>query len=218
LKKPIYIITLLIFCCFAFWSCEKKLFKKAEVSGRVTNIVTNVPLPGITITLWSNFGTQNPISLGSTTTDGDGTFFLRTPAVYNENYTLMVSQPPNVSSSSSIINVWLKDNKDIDVGVIQMGVFNGFCKVIINSVTGSAIDFKHIELNHKDTTLHFNAGTSTQFITNYFLDYNSGNGGIGLTLFPYQIFFTTYPGGVATNNSVSVPITSPDTLSVTINY
>jgi len=193
------------------------LFKKAEVSGRVVNIVTSAPLQA-TIILWGNFQKSNAINLGSTTTNGDGTFSLKTPAIYSENYTLMVTLPPNVSASSLPINVSLKDNKDIDVGAIQMGTFNGFCKVIINSVTGSAIDFNHVEINHKDTSLHFNAGTNTQFITNYFLDYNSGAGGIGITLFPCQFFFTTYPGGVAKNNSISVPVTSPDTLSVTINY
>lgn len=210
LKKPVYIVTLLVFFCFAFWGCQKKLFKKVELHGRVLNFITKAPI-NASITLYGNYSSSNQTStfLGSTNTNGDGTFSLKTPAAVHEKYDLRITD--NISLTLNP-NVSLKDNSDIDIGTLFMGTFTFNCKITINPIDGSAIDILFAGANA--TNIHFNAGTSTSFKTFQTYDYSAYHQNNN----SFPIRYRKYPVGVAKDTTVFVPAPNQDTLSVTINY
>lgn len=212
MKKPIYIVTLLTFCCFAFWSCEKKLFKKVEVSGKVVNYISKTPVQ-TQLQLWNTeqTGNRGAVYLGTTSTNSDGTFDLKAPADKEGVYFLIWG-----GSNDYFLQVDLQDGHNIDIGNILDGVFTFFCKITLVSVSNSAIDIGADSFNSTASapSFHFNPGTSTQLLVSQTYNYNSyqqNNGG-------FPISYKTTLGGISKDSTIYVPAPNADTLSVTINY
>lgn len=116
MKKILSISILLAIISLLFWQCNKRPFAHVEVSGRVLNDSTKLPLPA-TISLWGNdqAGTKAGIFLGQIGTNGDGTFDLNVQAVWSNAYWLYVDGSYH---KSAVLQVSLKDNHNVNVGNI----------------------------------------------------------------------------------------------------
>jgi hypothetical protein len=209
-KKIKLILGIAILSSLILLGCQKKLFWHVEMHGRVLNFVTKAPEQA-EITLYSNGrpGHGGSINVGSTTTNVNGTFDLKTPSYRYKYYLDVAGTPSGVDNNPIEIEPILKDGHNVDVGDFYIGYFTYFCKVTLVPVSTSAIDFKP---GMGMTTIHFNSGTSTQFMSHEkrAYDYNPDN---------YQICFTTYPGGIPKDSCITIPThLKPDTLSLTIQY
>ena len=151
-------------------------------------------------------GVLHSFYLGETKTNSDGTFSFKTPADRSREYYLhVVPQSGNVGDQ----RVYLSENKNTDIGDFHTGDYTFYCKVNLVPVTNSAIDFPYLPTG----ALHFNTGASTQFLTSRTFNYS-----YYLYSGPFFIRYRTYPSGIATDSTILIPITSPDTLNVTIQY
>src|ERR1700758_5218671 len=132
MKKPVYITAILIFFCFAFWSCQKRPFATVRITGRVLNFWGKTPMPS-DIQLWvgsSTPGSKGTTNYGDFSTNPDGTFDIKSNAQWNgDDYTLLIVP------DGSQINCKVGNNKIIDVGDILIGSANITCKVTLNSVS-----------------------------------------------------------------------------------
>jgi len=141
LKKTLYIIAILVFCCFTFWCCNKRPFATIEITGRVLNSWTKAPMP-CQVNLWvggATPGSKGTTNYGNFTTNADGAFDVKSNAEWNGNdYTLQII-PTNLGGYSFNENYTVNKNKSIDVGDILAGYVVVTCKITINSVSGDSI-------------------------------------------------------------------------------
>jgi hypothetical protein len=205
LKKTLYIIAILIFCCFAFWFCNKRPFAHIEITGQVVNFWTKAPV-STGIKLWvggSSPGSKGTTYFGSYATNADGTFDIKSNAEWNgDDYMLE-------GDSFSYINCTVPKHKIVDVGdILTTGSIVLNCKVNLNSVSGASIT-----LFGESGPQTFSAGTNTLVTTNsvYFsYDYPTIGNFCPIT---YSLSTST------TYSFIQVPIQPPAvTTSVTINY
>ena len=206
LKKPIYIIVILVFCCFAFWCCNKRPFAHVEITGQVVNFWTKAPVP-TGIKLWvggASPGSKGTTYFGSYATNADGTFDIKSNAEWNgDNYMLE-------GDSFSYINCTVPKHKIVDVGDILAGSVNISCKVTLNSVSGASINF--LEIGSTPQT-NFSAGTHTIITasSNYF------SGDFQTTGNFYTIVYKLSTS--TTDSTIMIPLNPPAvTTSITINY
>ena len=203
MKKPLYIVGIVLFCSFTFLFCQKKLFKNVEVHGRVINYITGAPEQA-GINLYGNAGPsdQNSIDMVRSHTYGDGTFYIKSKAAESEVYYLQVLP---TSSTGLDTNIVLKDGQNVDIGNFLAGSYTFFCRVTIIPVTGSAIDIGNS---------HYTAGTSTQFMLSSTMNIDTYTALNHM----YVLVYKTYPAVIAKDSSIYVPIHSTDTLNCTIYY
>ena len=101
-----------------------------------------------------------PSSKVNATTNTDGSFDLKSQGEWNSNnYYLEITE---VNSSYIRMSYTINNRQNIDVGNILRGSYTFYCKVTLNPIDNSAIDFYGITA----VQTHFNAGTATQ-ITSY---------------------------------------------------
>lgn len=213
LKKPIYIVAILVFCCFTFWFCEKRPFANIEITGRVINFWTKAPEP-TQIQLWvggASPGSKGTTQYGSCSTNADGTFDIKSNAEWNgDSYTLMFI-PTNSNAISFYKSYTVSKNKTLDVGDILGGFVFLTCKVTLNSVSGDSIKF--LQIGGTPQTV-FSAGTHTVITATSYADNSfqkiSGN-------YFYTIIYKL--SNSTADSTIMVPLNPPsDTTSVTINY
>ncbi|HEX7414538.1 MAG TPA: hypothetical protein VF411_10890 [Bacteroidia bacterium] len=174
--------------------------------------MTKAPVPA-TIELWvgdNSPGNKGTTCYGTYFTNPDGSFDVKSNTQWNGNQYHLYIKAGN--SVGQVLEYQLNYNKNKDIGDILTGSYTFLCKVTIHPVSGSAIDFPYAGPNA--TNIHFNAGTITTFMTTYLWPYDS----YIMSGKRFPINYKTYPGGVAKDTNIFVPITSPDTLRVTINY
>lgn len=204
MKKHKYIIGIIILSSVLFCFCQKKLVKYVELHGRVFNLGTNLPKKAI-LTLQSDDVHGNGITtLSKILCHDDGTFHLTTFASNGQNYYLLV----NYNNGQYRRKIFLRENDKTNLDV-PVGDHTYYCKVTLIPISNSAIDF------YDDSgPLHFNAGTSTQFIYKKTLsaDYYEA------TYHKFYIDWKTYPSGISTYTYAEIPLNSPDTLNLTVNY
>lgn len=212
MKKTIYITAILIFFCFAFWSCEKRPFATIEIQGRVINFWTKAPEP-TEIQLWvggAQPGEKGTTNYGNYSTNTDGTFDVKSNAEWNgTDYTLLFI--PNDGSGPFTKDFSVNRNKNLNVGDIIAGtVQTVFCRVQLNSVSGASINFTQIGSTPQT---NFSAGTHTVFVANNVIF--SGGSTSASYFYPIKYRLSTS----ATDSSIMVPLHPPsDSCSVTINY
>jgi len=159
-------------------------------------------------------GSKASVLFGTTSTSSDGSFDIKSNAGWNSNvYYLEVLPTINTGNTSRELEYPINKNQNINVGDVLTGSYTFYCKVTIVPMTASAIDFPGLGSSY--STLHFNSGTSTQFVTHSSMDYDVYENVFQHT---YRISYTIYPSGIAKDTAIYVPINSPDTLSVSINY
>lgn len=147
---------------------------------------------------------------GSYTTNANGSFDIKSEGGWNSAPYYLVISEGNQGGFTQLSYNNVKNKQNVDVGDVLMGSYTFHCKVTVNPIDNSAIDFVNLgSANH-----HYNAGTSTQFLCS--VTYSSDEYFMfGKSL---DIAYKIYPGGVEKDTGISVLALTPDTLSVTINY
>lgn len=206
MKNVKYITTLLVFFGFGFWSCEKKLFSHVEVHGRTINYMTKSPVQS-TVELWNTeqISEKDAVFLGSTKTNSDGTFDLKTQADREAQYWLRVY-------NNTFIKETLNGGTNVDVGNILIGTYTFYCKITLVPISNSAIDISTI--GYSQVSYHFNSGTATQVLVNQTYDYDTYKKNKN----SFPIFYRTYPSITTKDTTIYVSANTTDTLQVTINY
>jgi len=149
-----------------------------------------------------------PSSKVNATTNTDGSFDLKSQGEWNSNnYYLEITE---VNSSYIRMSYTINNRQNIDVGNILRGSYTFYCKVTLNPIDNSAIDFYGITA----VQTHFNAGTATQFLCSATYSFDQYN----LFAKNFPISYKIYPGGSVKDTVVYVSAPTVDTLSVTINY
>ncbi|MGZ3904225.1 MAG: hypothetical protein ACXVC6_11050 [Bacteroidia bacterium] len=203
-KKYITISLLLLSLLFCF--CRKSLLKRITFSGRVVNYLTKAPaVLNLSVIAMTGHSNQISVDLGKTQTDFNGNFFIKCNAVQNNHYYILDDYGmPGIAYA----------NGSKDFGTIEGGFCTFFLRVTLVPISTSDIEFPTAGPNK--TMLHFNAGTSTSFVTslNSISKFEFNNG----IFKKFALRWRTFPGGVQVDSARTLPITSLDTLRMTINY
>ena len=197
-----------------FTSCQKKLQGHVEVSGYVVDYFTNEPLQ-VEVTLMGDDATsaknstEGTITLAKTTSNSDGSFYIKTRPSRRSNYYISIQ-----TGEKKEISVEL--NKNVDLGIFYAGSHDFICNITVIPRSDSSLQLqKGPSINDCHS---FAPGTTTTVqnsITLYQNNYNSYN-----KCFP--IWYTAkykYSPYYGTSYYKSIPITSLTTpLTATVYY
>jgi hypothetical protein len=163
------ILFLLYFSILLLFSCQKRLFGKVEVHGRIVNYYTGEPMTA-TVALVADDVTsaknsaEASITLDKETTKSDGTFSLKSRPSKRGRYYLWVNgRPWEETNSYGKIDV---SNGVTELGDIKAGTYTFYCNITLVPVSDSCIDIRKSDGSYAS----FAKGTSTVY--NHFLEYS----------------------------------------------
>jgi hypothetical protein len=191
----VILFVLLIAFCF----CQKKLFEKVVVGGRVLNFWTKEPLQetvslmgdDVTSAKESQYGTM---LIASGTPDVEGYFVLRGRASKRNHYCIRAGESDRYQTTYFSIT-----GSNYDVGDLYGGEHDFYCKVQLQSVTTNSITIEGST---------YGTGTNTILLKKT-LAFNNYLGG-------YQFFFRLSNSDRDSLRSLS--ITNSDTVFTSIKY
>ena len=104
------------------FSCQKKLFKRVTVTGRLVDVSTQLPLADTKVALYTDDATsaknstENTIQLVSTTTSNDGTFILSSNSSRCGLYYIRCGNSLKTASVNGFNSFSVPDNSKKDLG------------------------------------------------------------------------------------------------------
>ena len=206
LTRKIYTTITFLLIIMSLCFCRKSLFKRITFTGRVVNYITKAPvITNLRFVAYTGHSNQIAEQLGNTQTDANGNFSIKCYAWQNNDYRVFDDNAGGAPVGSA--------SGSKDFGNLEGGKCTFLLKVTIVPVSTSAIEFPVSGPNN--TLLHFNAGTSTSFVTSWDNVNKYQFDGRGQK---FSLESSTFPGGVQSDTLRQIPITSLDTLRVTINY
>ena len=123
MKKSKIISVIVIIPSLLFTFCDKRPFAHIEVHGRIANYKTNQPLQA-QVQLWVGGGTpgeKGTTQYASTTTNGDGSFDIKTNAQWSGNSYKLQILPDSLSTHEPSIKEFnASRNQNVDVGTIGL--------------------------------------------------------------------------------------------------
>lgn len=198
-------ILFLLFFAFSFWFCNKKMFGRVTVKGKVLHFFTKKPVVS-RITLRTNATFRGAsFWLTEAIADQNGDFTMWSKPSKMENYHLFVDNLPwDILNNNS--RVELKENETLDIGTVYTGEQTIFCRIHLQSVSGYSIELNSPKFHA------FAAGTNTTFIDSRkftYPEFKSSNAS-------YRINYEVV--GLQSFNTTFAPITTSDTVDINISY
>ena len=212
--KRHHILTLLItIVIISFTCCQKKLRGHVEVSGHVFDYITNEPIQ-VEVTLMGDDATsaknstEGTIILEKTTSNADGSFYLKSRPSRRDNYYISIQ-----TGEKKEISVEL--NKNVDLGVFYAGSHDFVCSITIVPRSDSSLQLQRGSVISDYNS--FAPGTATT-VQNRITLTQSGYNGYNKS---FPIWYTAkckYPAYYGTSYYKSIPITSLTGLLATTIY
>lgn len=214
MKKRNKIIFTIFICVLPFLFCQRKLFKKIDIQGRLVNFITNEPISTKIVLKHRDASTAKDVpylTYDDTNSNSDGTFNFKGRAAKTTSYYLLIGDEPNEYQK---YEKYIKVNEGAitNLGDVPYGDFTFSCQITLNPISTSSISI--YPGRGKGQTYNFPAGTYTTFTqtSNYTISDYEGSGN------RYVILYNTIQSGTTTNSVISLPIMGTNTLSTTINY
>ncbi len=116
------IFVLIIGCFFLCWFCQKKLFERVKVTGRILHASTQEPFGNAFVYLYSDDASSskssaaNTIQLKASVSNSDGTFRIRSNASKINRYYLWVQK--DNGKAPVVLNFEIPDGSTKDLGDI----------------------------------------------------------------------------------------------------
>ena len=185
------------------------MFKHVECHGLLLNYVTKQSEAG-SISLYGGgqYGDKLATHLETGYSGNNGYFSIKSKAYKGGSYHLHI-KPFNSREFERYAD--LKEEADVDLGVFFVGKYTFCCKVTLVPVSLASIDFLYLD----NGTLHFNSGTSTQFLAKQTVYANEAISGVGGIAVCYKLSTSSTYSYISVQANPSSP---QDTLSITINY
>lgn len=120
MTRRLFIISILLF--LTIFSCQKKIFKRVTVTGRLVDAVSQLPLTDTKVALYTDDATsaknstENTIVLVTTTTDIDGTFKLSSNASRRGYYYIRCGSSLKTALVNGSNRFSIPDNSKKDLG------------------------------------------------------------------------------------------------------
>lgn len=221
-----YLVIIIIFVALINVDCERqtKLFKNIEVQGRLVNFYTKAPIPNSVVKLKANnvhsssSYSEASILLDSYTTNGDGTFILKSKASRGEDYYLQLDTDEHIYSyTSTDTSFSSQPNKIVQLGDIYFGEHLYWFKIRFVPTSGSCAWWYDQDQYQNQQFTKIHSGVDTAIVFSKSLSYYQIRGSNGSFSYSYKTG-SCVSAPLANYSSKALQISSADTILLNINY